>query len=315
MSKAIKKIKKGVKKIGKSIKKGVSKVGKFVKKAAPALIGGAAGFFMGGPMGAIKGAMAGYGAGKGYKEGGLGGALMGGLGGYGLASLGIGAYQGLSGMMGGGLTGGNNYAAMGGDYGGVATSTGSPSLWNTAKGWLGQAAGGGTGGKWGGLLQGGGGPPMSNGMQLGMGLLDAYGSYQQGKANAADMRQMQGAANPFADHRGAYADRLNKLYSDPDAIMDTEAYKFRMKSGTEAINAGSAAKGGRLGGNVMKELTQFGGDLASQMRQEEISNLSQLSGATMGFSAPGAYGTQGAFNEGKQTAWGTLGGAFGYGGY
>lgn len=88
-------------------------------------------------------------------------------------------------------------------------------------------------------------------------------------------------SDPFGQYRDQYATRLNNLYEDPSSIADLPNYKFMMDQGTQAINRSAAAKGGRLSGNVLYELQEYGQDLASQVRNDELSNLITLSGANV----------------------------------
>lgn len=89
------------------------------------------------------------------------------------------------------------------------------------------------------------------------------------------------ASDPFAQYRSGYANRLNTLYDDPSSVANLPNYQFMMDQGTQAINRSAAAKGNRLGGNVLYELQKYGQGLASQVRQEELSNLITLSGANV----------------------------------
>jgi hypothetical protein len=199
------------------------------------------------------------------------------------------------------------YGPLGSSLGGYGSSIGKFFSGGGSTGSLGASLHGGA--------QFGGGGGLGGFGNLAMAGIDAYGSYQSGKQSAEDYRKAFETANPFAAHRGKYAARLNKLYSDPSSVEDIPGYKFQMEQGTKAIGRSAAARGGRLGGGVMQELQKYGQGLASQYRQQEIQNLSMLSGATMGFGG-GQYGAGAGQQEwgGIQEAAGTIGHALGYGG-
>ena len=231
-------------------------------------------------------------------------------------------------------------ALVGAGVGGAAMLSGAGMFAGTGGGWL--AGGGGqaalhgslagTGGAWtggggalgfGGLsgLTGGAGDMLSTFKgamnsdwgKLGMGALDAFGSYMGGKESAKGMKDAQKAANPFAKYRKGYAERLGQLYDDPSYLENDPGYQFRFNQGMKAMNATSAAKGSRLSGGAMLEAQQFGQGLAAQMRQQEIQNLSQLSGATMGFGGGADMYQTGATKWGGiQEGLGTIGGVLGY---
>jgi len=67
------------------------------------------------------------------------------------------------------------------------------------------------------------------------------------------------------------------------AYQESPQMAFLREQGMRANLAGSAATGGLGGGNVQKELARFGQGLASQGLQDQINNLSTLSG--QGFNA------------------------------
>ena len=151
--------------------------------------------------------------------------------------------------------------------------------------------------------------------KLGLGVLDAYGSYQTGQAMADDMKDMQKAANPFAKYRDRYARQLGGLMDDPSSISDDPEYKFRMEQGMEAMNATAAAKGLRFSGGQLEEAQKFGQGLAKDVRNTRMQELITLSGAGQGFSTPQAYYNRTAQANANQEGLGTLGGVWGYGGY
>lgn len=224
---------------------------------------------------------------------------------YGKTILGVGALAlGGAGLMGMG--------PLGGALGGVGSSI-SSGLGSMFKGGMSSMFGGGSAAPVGGMagaMGGGGGFSLGN---MAMAGLDAYGSYQTGKAQQEGAQQAMGMMNPFAPHRAGYAKRLNQLYADPSSITETPGYKFQLDQGMQALNRTSAAKGGRLSGGALVEAQKFGQGLASQMRQQEIQNLSMLSGAGFG-PAGGQYAVDAAtaMPNAYQEGFGTVGHALGY---
>jgi hypothetical protein len=65
------------------------------------------------------------------------------------------------------------------------------------------------------------------------------------------------------------------------ARQESPYEQFLFEQGMRGNLAGAAATGGLGGGNVQRELTRFGQGLASQGLQQQIGNLSQLSGMGM----------------------------------
>ena len=114
-----------------------------------------------------------------------------------------------------------------------------------------------------------------------MGGLDAWASINEGMAASEGHATAYGDANPFSQYRKKFGQQLSDFMDDPNSITDTPGYKFAFDQGMTALNRTAAAKGGRLGGGVLLDAQKFGQGLASQMRQAEIANLSNLSGANM----------------------------------
>ncbi len=296
-----------VKKVGKGLKKVVKKVGKVVKKIAKPLAIAAAIYFTGGAaLGAMGSSWGALGSSIASGASSLGSSLWTGAKAIGKGMLGMGGAgkTGMLGSAGGGFDPGG--MSMGGMRAGatIGRSTGGSSFWgglgNAAKGYLGGGSGG-------------GGKPSFGSMALAG--LDAYGSYRQGKEAQDNYRQAFATANPFAAHRPGFGNKLVNFMNDPNSITQTPGYKFAMEQGTRAMNRTSAAKGERVSGRALIEAQRFGGGLASQMRQQEINTLSNLSGANMGFGG-GQYGAEAGnqYYGGLQQGLGTVGHAMGYGG-
>lgn len=62
-----------------------------------------------------------------------------------------------------------------------------------------------------------------------------------------------------------------KLQQDP-------GYQFRFNQGTRAVEQAAAARGGLYSGRTMKELAQFGQDLAAQQYQQTLGNYAAMAG-------------------------------------
>lgn len=106
---------------------------------------------------------------------------------------------------------------------------------------------------------------------------------QQKEAQRFAEEQMS-AMDPFAEHRGEYAARLNALASDPSSIENTALYRARLKAAERAM----AAQGYTGSGNALAAAADAGGSVY----QQELENLMALSGAVQGLGArASAYGT------------------------
>jgi hypothetical protein len=106
---------------------------------------------------------------------------------------------------------------------------------------------------------------------------------QQRQAQQFAQEQME-SMDPFAEHRGVYADRLNELASDPTKIKDTATYKARLQAAERAM----AAQGYTGSGNALVAAAEAGG----AAYQQEMDNLMALSGAVQGLGARASgYGT------------------------
>lgn len=110
-------------------------------------------------------------------------------------------------------------------------------------------------------------------------LLNAAAAYYGGRGQEDAYRAAAEAADPFRQYRPAFAQRLEELYSDPNAILNNPAYKFRMEQGMNAINANRAAQGMFDSGGTALELQKYGQGMASQEWENEVGRLARLSGA------------------------------------
>lgn len=91
------------------------------------------------------------------------------------------------------------------------------------------------------------------------------------KANRELAREGIEASDPFRQYRPEYAQRLDKLMSDPSAIEDTPEYKARLQAAARQL----AAQGYTGSGNAILEAANAGG----AAYQQAFQNLAMLSGA------------------------------------
>ena len=96
------------------------------------------------------------------------------------------------------------------------------------------------------------------------------------KALLGERQQSGGASSvPLTN---PYEQRLQELMSNPDAIANTNAYRFRFNEGQQALERSAAAKGMLRSGNTLAALTNYGQGAASQEYGNEISRLGALTG-------------------------------------
>ena len=96
------------------------------------------------------------------------------------------------------------------------------------------------------------------------------------KALLGERQQSGGASTvPLTN---PYEQRLQELMSNPDAIANTNAYRFRFNEGQQALERSAAAKGMLRSGNTLAALTNYGQGAASQEYGNEISRLGALTG-------------------------------------
>ena len=76
------------------------------------------------------------------------------------------------------------------------------------------------------------------------------------KALLGERQQSGGASTvPLTN---PYEQRLQELMSNPDAIANTNAYRFRFNEGQQALERSAAAKGMLRSGNTLAALTNYG---------------------------------------------------------
>lgn len=95
------------------------------------------------------------------------------------------------------------------------------------------------------------------------------------------------AADPFASQRPQYQAKLSAMMNG-GFTPDDPSYKWRFDQGMEAVNRGTAAKGGLLSGGRLLALEDYGSGLASTEYQRQFDRLAGLAGATSG--SPGSAG-------------------------
>lgn len=114
-----------------------------------------------------------------------------------------------------------------------------------------------------------------------------YASGQAGKQQKEANKQAnaaQAAADPFAQYRPEYAERLSALAKDPSSIKDTATYKARLGAAERTM----AAQGYTGSGNALAAAA----DAGAAAYQQEFDNLSMLSGAGVGVgTSAGVYGS------------------------
>lgn len=81
---------------------------------------------------------------------------------------------------------------------------------------------------------------------------------------------------------------LETLLTNPESVANTGAYRWALEQGLTSLDRIQGARGKRLSGQGLQEITQYGQGLASQQYQNVFSNA--LSLANIGERATGAVG-------------------------
>lgn len=118
---------------------------------------------------------------------------------------------------------------------------------------------------------------------LGGGIDTALSQVQQG---VGGFQPFQQAGQQALNLQGALSGTQGQRAFN-QALIDSPAQRFLQQQGVQARLRGASATGGLGGGNIQRELTEFGQGLASTQLQNQINNLAQLSGQ-------GLQATQGA---------------------
>jgi hypothetical protein len=128
-------------------------------------------------------------------------------------------------------------------------------------------------------------------------------------SGGSDTQQAAAAADPFASQRGQYQQMLSQLMTNPNNTM-TSGETFAMNKGLDAVTAQMGARGLSGSSNQQTALIDYATGSAQQSRQQEISNLMTMSGATSG--SPGTAGqVLGNQATSNQTAASTFGSSVG----
>lgn len=114
-------------------------------------------------------------------------------------------------------------------------------------------------------------------------LTGADAAQRAGEAGAGAARyqfdQARSTLMPYIAFGNNALPTLTDLQSNPEALQNSSAYKFRLDQGMNAITRKAAAAGFRGSGNVLYELQNFGQGLASEEYQNEFNrrySLAQL---------------------------------------
>ena len=100
---------------------------------------------------------------------------------------------------------------------------------------------------------------------------------QQIQALLQPAGQPQGGASS-GQYTNPYEQRLAALVNNPDAIENTNAYKFRFNQGQQALERSAAAKGMLNSGNTLAELARYGQGMASDEYGKEFERLNSATG-------------------------------------
>lgn len=217
-------------------------IGDFFKDNAGS-IGTLAGTFLGGPAGGAIG-------------GALGGAIQGG-GSGGQAEFGQAADWALEGdsMFSGGGGAGAGAGSPTAGVGGNSLLPGSPSI---------------------GLGNIGTGGIMEELAKMGVGIM---GSKEQEEAYGEAAERARKSADPYSEYRGASAERLNELMTDPSSVTETPGYQYRLDQGLEGVNRGLGAQGQLRSGRRLAGLMDFSQSFAGDEYQRQFEREGALSGA------------------------------------
>jgi hypothetical protein len=120
-------------------------------------------------------------------------------------------------------------------------------------------------------------------------------------------QQAQQMVDPFASYRPQYASQLNSLMQNPNSVQQLPGWQAQMDQGTQAIQRQQASMGGTQSGAEQMALQTFAGGQQNQFFQQQLGNLSTLSGAGTAPTAGGQAGVAAA-NLASTTASGNIGG-------
>ena len=230
-------------------------------------------------------------------------AIIGGAG-YGMTTLGTSMGLGATGSSAGaGVGAGSGAASLGGSgFGAAGGSTGMAGF--TAEQLAGPVLTGGVGAGQGlsaatlGSAAGGGSFLSNLGTNIAsnpLGALQTAQSLYGAVANPSPGSQGQQAQNmvdPFAPYRPQYAQQLNQLMSNPASVQNLPGYQAELAQGTQAVER-TLAQHGQIGsGQEMMSLRDYASGQQNKYFQQQLGNLSILSGAGQSPANGGAAGLQ-----------------------
>lgn len=127
---------------------------------------------------------------------------------------------------------------------------------------------------------------------------ELYGQNQYANQIGSLADKYSNQADPFGQYRGAYAQRMNNLYANPQSFQADPGYQFRRDQGMEALYRTANTYGLGQSGNTMMEAMNYNQGLASQEYGNVWERLATLSGANQ---AP-AQGANIGFGFGQTAA-------------
>ncbi len=165
----------------------------------------------------------------------------------------------------------------------------------------------------------GGGTAGSPGLVSGaLGAFGGVNSIYQSEQLRKMLPQLLAQNDPFGSQRGQYQQQLQQLMANPSSVTSLPGYQFQFDQGQQALQRQMAAGGyggtgaapgtGGGSGNYGTALTQYGQGFAQNFYQQQLANLSGLSGANIqpGNIAGNAIAGTSAANQGTLGGLGAL---------
>lgn len=129
-----------------------------------------------------------------------------------------------------------------------------------------------------GAVMGGAGTGMSLGSAVG----GATGTSILGPSPQSPTQQGQQAqqmVDPFAAYRPQYAQQLNQLMTNPASVQQQPGYQAQLQQGTQALQRQAAGTGQMQSGAELMALQNYASGQQNTWFQQQLQNLSGLSGA------------------------------------
>lgn len=136
--------------------------------------------------------------------------------------------------------------------------------------------------------------------------MDGGGNY--GQAQPSTRYRVNGQVFNSMDEAQAYAGQNLTGGTEYGGFTKTPGYDFRMSEGTNALEAGAAARGGLYSGAAMKALQSFGQDYATSEYGNYLTRLQQQQGVGLDAASMNASASQNTAS-GVSNALGNLGNA------